>query len=415
VPPRVAIKKPKNHVHELVKTLWPFSQLLPVPIPSLQKPKGLKIVIEPIMTSVKNAVNIGFASAAGAIAAALTWRALSQRRIRKQTTIDTPHGIDETLSVSVQGTELIALVRGANRSNPVLLMVHGGPGTPDSSVARAYDYDLVDDFVVVRYDQRGTGRSSLGRVPINKHSVELYVDDLLHVATELRERFRNQHLILLGNSWGSVIGMLGAQRRPDLFDAYVGVSQVVDLATSDPWSYDDAMAAANAQGKHKLVRKLNRIDRDSYYVDYDQVRAQRNVLFKTGGVMVRRSTKREMLMAMLRSPDYGLVDLWRTARNATKLGRRLYPQMALTNLFDLVDELRMPVYFIEGRQDRQVSPQLAHDYLQRLRAPLKKLMWVEDAGHFFDFEKPNDFHACMRAVKSELKHHAMVKRESHIM
>ena len=350
----------------------------------------------------KNILRLGGASLVAVVTVALALRRAEQMRVQKRTKLLGENAVDETIAVRVYGTTLKALVRGEDRRNPVLLMVHGGPGTPEAMVAREYDMDLVDDFVVVRYDQRGTGRSPVGRVPIKRYSLELFVDDVLRMARALRARFPDQGLVLVGNSWGSVLGMLAVKQQPDLFDAYVGISQVIDLQTSDPWSYDYALEKATALKKTTAVKKLKRLDRDSFFLDYAAMRKQRSALYEVGGVMVRKATQRDMLVAALRSPDYSLIDLFRTAWLAGKLGRRLYPQMALTNLMETIEDVEVPVFFIDGTEDRQVSPQLAHDFLQRLRAPIKKMLWVEDAGHFFDYEKPYVFYERMLEVKAAL-------------
>jgi hypothetical protein len=106
------------------------------------------------------------------------------------------------------------------------------------------------------------------------------------------------------------------------------------------------------------------------------LRKQRSAPFDVGGVMVRKATKRDMVVATLRSPDYTLTGLLRTVRSAGQPGRRLYPKIALTNLMETIDAMDVPVFFVkgskkgrkEGRKDRQVLPQLANDFLQRMRS-----------------------------------------------
>jgi len=328
---------------------------------------------------------------ATALVAALVYRRYRQQRVLKQTKLVGNDTIDEWKYVVVDGAKHALLVRGNDKRNPVLLMVHGGPATPDATFARPFDNALVDNFVVIRYDQRGTGKTETGDVKISELLVNTYVNDMIGVAEKVKAMFPRQPLILVGHSWGSFLGLLAASRALELFDAYVGVGQVVNIRKSEPESYRYAMRQANREKNNGLLKKLKQLNPYNFYLDFDKLLKQRRVLFQVGGVIFDKRFAAVMSRNAFFSPDYSLLDLLRINMNFKKLGKQLYWQMVNFDFTELVPRLEIPVYFISGATDYQISPELARDYLERLDAPQKEFICIDKAGHFANFEQPELF------------------------
>jgi pimeloyl-ACP methyl ester carboxylesterase len=122
-------------------------------------------------------------------------------------------------SLSRFDTQQWILIRSENAKNPVVLFVHGGPGTSWLTLMRKNTQPLEKYFTVVNWDQRRAGKSfAAGRVD-DEMTMGAFVDDLIALSSELARRFHKNRILLVGHSWGSVIGVIAASRRPDLFSA----------------------------------------------------------------------------------------------------------------------------------------------------------------------------------------------------
>ncbi len=161
------------------------------------------------------------------VAAGLGYRSYRQNQLAESLVIDTPDGIDEGRFVDVNGSEQWVTIRGADRGNPIVLFLHGGPGEVVSlapSVTRVWE----DDFIVVHWDQRGAGRT-YGRNPKPPANLSLAQlrDDGLAITLWLTRYLEKRRVILVGHSWGSILGLHMLNAQPELFSAYVGTGQFV--------------------------------------------------------------------------------------------------------------------------------------------------------------------------------------------
>ncbi|MDQ2681467.1 MAG: lysophospholipase, partial [Candidatus Eremiobacteraeota bacterium] len=136
--------------------------------------------------------------------------------------IVTPNGVQETFEAVLGGTRQVVNVRGADRANPILVFIHGGPAAPEMPVAWAFQRPWEDFFTVVQWDQRGAGKS----FPLNDPqtlaptlNVNRYRDDAIELIELLRHKYRQRKVFLLGHSWGSIVGLSVAAKRPDLLYA----------------------------------------------------------------------------------------------------------------------------------------------------------------------------------------------------
>jgi pimeloyl-ACP methyl ester carboxylesterase len=148
------------------------------------------------------------------------------------------------------------LIRGWDRSNPILLHLHGGPGSADISIARFFDTELIEHFTVVHWDQRGAGKSFSPDIPPESMTRDQFVEDIRELAVLLGKRFDVPRIYLVGHSWGSEIGALAASRYPELFHAYVGVAQVVEESEQERISYQFVLDKAREAGNQKAIREL---------------------------------------------------------------------------------------------------------------------------------------------------------------
>lgn len=143
---------------------------------------------------------------------------------------DSRRSISQIERITLGGLPQTIRIRGDDRAaNPVLLFVHGGPGLPEMPVAQR-NADLESIFTIVQWDQRGAGKSFRFDTP-DMHAAQ-FVEDTLELSRALRRRFGGRKIYLAGYSWGSLIAARAVAREPELFAAYIGISQLVNIHQS---------------------------------------------------------------------------------------------------------------------------------------------------------------------------------------
>lgn len=318
-------------------------------------------------------------------------RAAVQRSVARRISITSPNGIDSLEKIRLGGADQWILVRGWDRSKPLLLFVHGGPGFPEMPFAYV-NAGLEKEFVVVHWDQRGAGKS-YARVhdPLD---VEQFVSDIRELSAVLLRRFGARKLFLVGHSWGSMIGALAAARDPEKFAAYVGISQFADAPESERMMYRFALEQAKQTGNTRVSRDLIEIGEPPYKSMRDfwtlkrHVRSFRDRTYRPLGFW-------DFARLAFASPVYSWRDFAKLLMGARvsfeELWRETFYKVHLLRDAPRID---VPVYFLEGRHDRLVtaSAAMAERYFEALEAPRgKQLIWFEKSGHWPQLKEPEKF------------------------
>ncbi len=214
--------------------------------------------------------------------------------------------------VPVNGTRQWVLIRSENVAHPVVLFVHGGPGTSQLTLMRRNTRALEKHFTVVNWDQRGAGKSfRAGGDRAGMHMGQ-FVDDIVALSSHLAKRFHTDKILLVGHSWGSAIGMIAAARRPDLFSAYVGIGQTSNTAASELLSYGWTLEQAQRAADTSSVDKLTTIGPPPYTSSNwrSKFLTQRRVLAKYGGEYYRSRSGAfgVVLKNLVFSREYTMVD-----------------------------------------------------------------------------------------------------------
>ena len=162
--------------------------------------------------------------------------------------IRTADGVQEAAYLPIGGIEQYIRVRGRSRAHPVLLVLHGGPGSTLGATACRWQGALEAAFTVVHWDQRGSGNTYYRDPAAPPPTVERLLSDLDELVDALRARYGQDRLFLLGHSWGSLLGGLYALRRPEKLSAWLPVSQMVDFKRSEQVSAAEAIRRARGAG-----------------------------------------------------------------------------------------------------------------------------------------------------------------------
>src|SRR5208282_3179916 len=187
-------------------------------------------------------------------------------RNEKQFAIASAKGIDEARFVTIGGIEQWVTIRGENRDNPVLLFLHGGPG----DVTNPWTFELFapweQQFTVVQWDQRGAGRTfgKSGPAIAPSITVDRMVQDGIELSEYLRKHLGKDKIVLVGHSFGSILGIRMARARPDLFYAYVGTGQVGDATRNYSVAYDALLKKARAVDDQGAVAELIHVGAPPY-------------------------------------------------------------------------------------------------------------------------------------------------------
>lgn len=318
--------------------------------------------------------------------------------------IVTPGGVQETFEVTLGGARQLVNVRGADRANPILLFVHGGPAAVEMPIAWAFQRPWEDHFTVVQWDQRGAGRSFLLNDPAALASTlkpERYRDDAIELIELLRKRYGQRKVFVLGHSWGSIVGLMVAAKRPDLLHAYVGVGQVIDFRENEREGYAWTLAKAKAAGNIEAVRELEALQPypGPGAFDLKKLETERKWSIRFGGLAANRDNADFYFRAPRLSPEYTPADRKAWDDGSAFTMTTMFPQLADIS-FAKVDRIDTPVFMFLGRQDYTTPSAIAAAWLGRLRAPRKNVVWFEHSAHLPFIEEPGRvFEALLMQVR----------------
>lgn len=339
----------------------------------------------------------------GLLTAALLSLALFLARPATTAPIPGPDGgplsgtVAELTTVRIGGHEQALMIRGRSVENPVLLYLAGGPGGTDLGALRR-DTGLEQHFVVVSWEQRGVGKSYTALDPVETLTLEQAVADTIELTHYLRERFDEEKIYLVGQSWGSTLGVLAVQQHPELYHAFVGVGQMVSQRATDIMHYEDTLAWAERTGNHALVADLQQSGPPPYdsILDYEPALAHEH----DWNPYPELDLSNEM-PAILFVPENTLMDRINGFRSFLDTFAVLYPQLQGVDFRKDVPRLDVPVYIMLGEHETRGRTVPAEEWFDLLDAPSKEWIIFEGAGHRAHFDRPSEFAALMSRVVEE--------------
>jgi pimeloyl-ACP methyl ester carboxylesterase len=297
-------------------------------------------------------------------------------------------------SVRIGGSDQWILERAENTDNPVILFLHGGPGTSQLTLNRRNTRALEKSFVVVNWDQRGAGKSYRAIRDTGRMNIEQFVEDTRELTVHLLKKFHKDRIILAGHSWGSLIGVLTAAKYPELYHCYVGIGQVANSKDAELSSFRWTLEQAVMKDDRRAIAKLEKMGPPPYQGDWQaKVIAQRALLGRFGGEVhgSRHGAFGFVMGSLLFSREYGFRDRINVFRGIFGSMKLLWPQLQEVDLFKRVTEMKIPVFMIEGRFDHEAPAEIAERYFTALKAPSKELIWFEKSAHLPNSEEREAF------------------------
>ncbi len=316
--------------------------------------------------------------------------AFIRQRNARDYAITAPNGIDEGKYVEIDGIEQWITIRGEDRGNPVLLFLHGGPGDATNPWGFAGFRTWLRYFTVVQWDQRGAGRT-LGRNGPSLGptiTIDRMTRDGIELSEMLRRTLNQDRIILVGHSWGSILGVRMVKTRPDLFYAFVGTGQVAaDPARNYTVAYDEVLKAAKRRGDQRAVTELEQVGPPPWRDGRGYAVQRRWANLLEGADTFLAST----LGLALAAPGYTARDVndWLSGQRLS--AERLVPQTNRVDAAALGGEFSVPVFVIQGAEDFTTPTSLARTFVASIRAPRKEFVGIEGGGHFAVFMKSDAF------------------------
>ena len=308
------------------------------------------------------------------------------------------NGVNEQIYVQLDGSEGFINVFGTSESNPVIISLHGGPGAPSSFVDYDWQDYLADDYTIVSWDETGCGRSYYHNADVNPDNTGLSFDqqlaDLDALVDYCCDRFGQDQVIILGHSYGSMLGSTYVMEHPEKVSAYIGVGQCVNETDyyGEVYAYEDALRIAQEQGDDTSAM-------EAAYEDFmSDLSLEHLLTLRTYTTAYHPQTDMAdtATAAAIYSPILGVDDArWYLLEIEATMGDPLYMELEAPledamlnfNLYD-IGQYQVPVLFISGSCDWACPSELVETY-----ADEHGLQYVamEGCGHSPQGQHPDQF------------------------
>lgn len=311
-----------------------------------------------------------------------------------------PGSIAALENVKLGGQDQWILMRGQSVDKPVMLYLAGGPGQSDLAWPPVLFRDLEDDLVIVCWDQRGTGKSYVSLDPSSTYTLERAVADTIELSEYLRQRFGEQKIYLIGESWGTTLGVLAVQKRPDLYHAFIGSGQMVTQRETDRRLYYDVLDLAKRNGDEALAAKMRGYGEPPYQGIWGNafVMGYYDALgspYSPPQSYTDRSSTAGVGPLGAFAPGYTLIDSVNVLRGLMDMFAVMYPQIQGVDFRRDVTRLEVPVYVIDAAHELAARRDLALEWFSMLQSPRKQLFTMPSAGHAAAFEEFEAFQRIM--------------------
>lgn len=322
--------------------------------------------------------------------------------------ITSENGIQESLYLEIGDLEQYIQIRGESTNNPIILFLHGGPGFPLSYLSYYFQSDLESDYTFVHWDQRGSGRTYYHNDgECGDLSPELLLSDVDELVDYLCNRFEQDNIYIMGQSWGTVLGTLYTQEHPEKVTAYIGVGQVTDFNEGKIQAAEAALAMINdnPEDVETISNAINHFKSEDAIETMDIKNLETMILASINYLKGHDEINplKQMWLG-LTSPSVTFNDLrWFMNASSTESIFTLEAPLIQYMYFDFdIDELptdyEVPVYFISGGNDWITPYTMVARYLEQVDAPAKDMVIIEETGHTPFLDQPEKFAEALRSL-----------------
>ncbi|RUL55625.1 alpha/beta fold hydrolase [Lysinibacillus antri] len=286
-------------------------------------------------------------------------------------------------------------ISGRSDDLPILLFLHGGPGSPQTGAQRKFNKELEDYYLVVNWDQRGAGKSFSQAIAPESMNMNQLLNDAHELVRYLLKRYNKNKIFLMGHSFGAALGLLFAHKYPELLYAYVGINQPIHR-TEEKRSYQYALEAAEKKKNSKAIKELKSIGFpiNGVYRKIEDMVIQRKWLTKFNGVTFEKNALFVNMNYML-SPHFTLIEKLTFMKRFGFSSTHLWDEFISLNFFNVVPTLNVPVFLLAGKHDRIVFADLIEQYYEFVKAADRHYILLTKSGHLACFEEEEKFNEIM--------------------
>ena len=276
-------------------------------------------------------------------------------------------------------------VRGEDQSKPMLLFLHGGPGTAATGLIKKFLPELEEKFCVVHWDQRGAGKSFSAGKPKENFTVEQMIEDVGELSKIILKKYNREKLYLMGVSWGSYLGIEAIKKWPQYYTAYIGSGQIVYQNLGEQLSYDYVMQKSIKKNDLQAVKVLKKIGRPPYpikkHVKY--LMKQRNLLSQYEGSFKNKKMQKEFssISTLWQQSEYNFLDKINWVRGQIRSEKILGPVFRKVDFRITAKSFELPIYIAQGKYDMQTPTSLVIDWFHNIEASHKELQIFANSAH----------------------------------
>lgn len=304
------------------------------------------------------------------------------------------------------GQEQYLIIRGKDKTKPVMLFLHGGPGSPEYAFVKSTNQAIENDFVMVYWEQRGAGKSYSKDIPVETMNLNQFISDTRELSEYLAKRFNKEKIYLMGHSWGSFLGILTAYQHPELYYAYFGIGQVCHQYKGEYISYEWVKKQAAEQNNKKALKALNDISFPDSLASIDKwqdfLMVERNYVSQFGGGVTHEMKGMWPVVKMiLNLNEYTFKEKMTYMSGSLFSLKYLWPSVINKNLKNDIDSMQVPVYIFQGKFDYQTPYSVAKDFFDQLKAPEKEFFTFENSAHSPLMEEVEKFNSILQDLTAK--------------
>ncbi len=287
-------------------------------------------------------------------------------------------GINKSMYIDVNGTKQWINIYGENLDNPVLLYLHGGPGSATSTIDYAYTRKWADVYTVVTWDQRNCGKSYDAEQNDIVLTRELFMTDRKEVTEFILDYLAKDKLTILGHSWGSIYGANLVLEYPEYYECFIGTGQLVDYLENEEAFRQEALLWA--KDDQETLALINQLTPD--HVTMEHITARNAIMQKYGYDMMANGSDYNFITTIIFNPNYSLMDWldYLQGDMGVYLDFFASEEFASFSLKGRTD-YQVPFININGDKDYQTNYRLAQEYFEQVNAPYKQMYIMENMTH----------------------------------
>lgn len=310
----------------------------------------------------------------------------------------TEKSICEKLFIQVGGVKQGMFIIGKDKSNPVLLYIHGGPSFSEFFLIEKYPTGIENFFTVCYWEERGGGLSYSPQVSSESMTLNQLISDALEVTNYLRDRFKKEKIYIMAHSGGTAFAIQAVKNSPHLYHSYIGISQITRQADSERLAYRFMIDQYSSRGNSKIIKEFEKypiLESDSSLLPFFNSALRDKSMHELGiGTMrTMKSIISGVFISVWTCKAYTIrekFNIWYS--KFTLVNKAKFREQILKSDFTtLIPKLDVPVYFFSGKYDLTVNYDLSKEYLKKLDAPVKGFYTFYNSAHSPIFEEPNRF------------------------